>query len=225
MPRKHELIRALDLSSWTYDHDVRIGYRKYWFGMDMAFQGTSNIKDLFDDADIVQVPCEFCATDGMIHRGFQRQYMSMRDEILETIEEEKPLSLTLSGHSLGGVIATYATVDIHYLFPHIPVTCITFGAPKSGDEGFMDEFHHISPRSARVITMNDPFVHYPFGDYHHPIQRCITLTGDTKLGKKHANITNLFQAFKDHSIKHYQTGINRLPIVKQRPTFICRIGI
>ena len=49
----------------------------------------------------------------MVHTGFDESYRSVRDEVLEELENE--FSIRLIGHSLGGALATLLAGDIRFI--------------------------------------------------------------------------------------------------------------
>ena len=46
--------------------------------------------------------------------------------------------VTLTGHSLGGALATVATAHLAVNIPSISLRTITYGAPRVGNQAFID---------------------------------------------------------------------------------------
>ena len=87
-----------------------------------------------------------------VHRGFQLQYVSLRDELRQTVSEYlenvNPSEILITGHSLGGALANLCAIDLTFNKINFesddikPIKVITFGAPKVGNFEFrkiMDE--------------------------------------------------------------------------------------
>lgn len=103
----------------------------------LAFRGTEqDRKDIFTDLD-----ARFYKTpDGQAHRGFAKAYENIRNQIipaLEALEEKEDLHrLFITGHSLGGALATVAARDLEGKF--LVASCYTFGSPRVGTAEWSD---------------------------------------------------------------------------------------
>lgn len=103
----------------------------------LAFRGTeaTSIKDIKADAKANTMQCE---TGGKIHSGFDEAYKQVAFDIQNKLNEErfkdKPLFIT--GHSLGGALATIAARKLTHKGGI--AACYTFGSPRVGDEEWID---------------------------------------------------------------------------------------
>lgn len=99
----------------------------------LGFRGTeaTSIKDIKADAKAKTTSCE---TGGKIHTGFKEAFESVSLDIQKKLNEDefkdKPLFVT--GHSLGGALATVATKKLSH--EGGIAACYTFGSPRVGDE-------------------------------------------------------------------------------------------
>ena len=99
----------------------------------LAFRGTeaTSIKDIKSDAKAKTTSCE---TGGKIHTGFKEAFENVSFDIQKKLNEDKfkdkPLFIT--GHSLGGALATIAAKKL--LHEGGLAACYTFGSPRVGDE-------------------------------------------------------------------------------------------
>ncbi len=99
----------------------------------LAFRGTeaTSIKDIKSDAKAKTTACE---TGGKIHTGFKEAFDHVRFDIEKKLNEgelqNKPLFIT--GHSLGGALATVAAKKLTHKGGL--AACYTFGSPRVGDE-------------------------------------------------------------------------------------------
>jgi triacylglycerol lipase len=134
----------------------------------MAFRGTTNIRDWMTDAKIgfVNIP------HGKVHHGFNDALDSVWDEVIETLKQTQVYaqSLWITGHSLGGALATLAAARLS-LDEHKPINGIyTFGQPRVGDRQFSREIdNELKPRYFRFVNNNDIVTRIAtrFGTYNH----------------------------------------------------------
>ncbi|PHR74229.1 MAG: lipase [Arcobacter sp.] len=123
----------------------------------LAFRGTetTSIADIKADLNAKQTQCE---TDGKIHRGFKNAFNEVHNDIQNYINEklqDKPLFIT--GHSLGGALATVATKKLKH--PEL-AACYTYGSPRVGNEEWM---LGIKSPVYRLVNSADPVTMLPPG--------------------------------------------------------------
>jgi triacylglycerol lipase len=129
---------------------------KYIF---LGFRGTeaTSIKDIKSDAYAVTKVCE---TGGKIHSGFNNAFNQVHLEISETLSDDKyknkPLFIT--GHSLGGALATVATKKLTHTGGI--AACYTFGSPRVGDVVWTT---NIKTPIYRLVNAADPVTMLPPG--------------------------------------------------------------
>jgi len=117
----------------------------------LAFRGTesTSIKDIKSDLKATIIECE---SGGKIHSGFKQAFEEVEIEIQNTLNQEqfknKPLFIT--GHSLGGALATIATKKLKH-FGGI-ASCYTFGSPRVGNA---DWISNIKPPLHRIVNAAD----------------------------------------------------------------------
>jgi len=126
----------------------------------LAFRGTEtdSLRDIKADADANIIKCE---TQGMIHRGFYAAYNLIRQDIEIAIDKpalnKKPLYIT--GHSLGGALATVATKFTKHKGGL--AACYTFGSPRVGND---DWINNIKTPIHRLVNAADCVTMLPPGD-------------------------------------------------------------
>ena len=112
----------------------------------VSFRGTQQVRDWMTNLKAHKMAVRDAGpavglassrTMGHVHRGFNRAYKSVEPGIREYLAgfEEYPLYIT--GHSLGGALATLATWHIS---GEKLAACYTFGAPRVGDSQLLDHF-------------------------------------------------------------------------------------
>ncbi|MEP3474706.1 MAG: lipase family protein [Hyphomicrobiales bacterium] len=126
----------------------------------IAFRGTqSNLEDWLGNMDIRTVS----KTYGNVHKGFEAHYVNIKQQ-LETILSNSNAankSIWLTGHSLGGAIATIAAAELMSSYAISGI--YTFGQPRVGFEGlrtfmetnYVDNFF-------RFVNQDDPITLLPW---------------------------------------------------------------
>ena len=66
----------------------------------------------------------------------------------------RDFSILLTGHSLGGALATLAAYDIRVSLnvPPCQIECYTFGAPRVGNYAFAHDYNQLLPNTWNVIN-------------------------------------------------------------------------
>ncbi|XP_030468650.2 phospholipase A1-Igamma1, chloroplastic [Syzygium oleosum] len=65
------------------------------------------------------------------------------------------VSLTITGHSLGGALALLNAHEASSTIPNLPVSVISFGAPRVGNGAFRDELRQKGVKTLRVVVKQD----------------------------------------------------------------------
>ncbi|MEB3355763.1 MAG: lipase family protein [Synechococcales bacterium] len=96
---------------------------------------------------------------GQVHAGFYAKYQELIDplplEVMGQLDPTKPCYV--SGHSLGGAIATLATMDAALNLPDLKpqLQLYTYASPRVGSPAFVDAFHQRLPNSYRIVNLAD----------------------------------------------------------------------
>ena len=100
----------------------------------LAFRGTEkNWRDVQADIRTYRRKTE----GGRIHAGFYTAYGLVSQIVKERLAEVEHLPLYITGHSLGGALATLATQDLERSgFKDQIAACYTFGSPRVGNAFF-----------------------------------------------------------------------------------------
>ena len=151
----------------------------------LCFRGTE--PDEFSDikADLNAFP-DRGQSGGWVHNGFQEELNKIWDQILLLLEHESGKEFYITGHSLGGAMATLAASRLKD-----KVDCLfTYGSPRVGTKGFVKSFNTLHYRH---VNNNDIVPRLPFallGYRHH---------GDLRYINHYSNIRKMtyWQRFKD----------------------------
>ncbi|KAI3680969.1 hypothetical protein L6452_35749 [Arctium lappa] len=92
-------------------------------------------------------------------------------------EKGEEISLTITGHSLGGALALLNAYEAAMTFPTLPISVISFGAPRVGNIAFRDELHHKGVKALRVTIKQDLVPRMPGIVFNETLQKFDDLTG------------------------------------------------
>lgn len=112
-----------------------------------------------------------------VHQGFLTSYDSIRPQILSIVDAlladrmeqemntKKCWSVYVTGHSLGGALATLCAYDLAarrhvYPTPH-HLALYNFGSPRVGNRAFAKEFNRLVPDAWRIVNRNDAVCSVP----------------------------------------------------------------
>lgn len=125
----------------------------------VVFRGSQELSDFLTDAQFlktdmdgdIDITCGSCTTDKiLVHRGFWKQLITgtAEQDLMRAVEAEISANPTfvikVSGHSLGGGLATLFSYQCAVKFPEKQVVCVTFGSPRVGNKAFVEKYHALS---------------------------------------------------------------------------------
>ena len=140
----------------------------------IAFRGTSNMPNWAQNFDVAQTSI-LAGSSAKVHEGFKKAFLdnvyqatastcrirdavdcrtwSMRDFLLQYHDQESHLLVT--GHSLGGAIATVCAYYLHTAEQWPVSAVVTFASPRVGNEQFVREYSRLIPGTWRVTRHLD----------------------------------------------------------------------
>lgn len=109
---------------------------------------------------------------GKIHKGFAEAYMSVADKIMEQVRvlrERKQRPVFLTGHSLGGALATICSLDLWVSLDisRREIFVSTFGSPRVGNKDFANVYKEVVPLHWRIVVDPDMIAKLPNVGYKH----------------------------------------------------------
>lgn len=167
----------------------------------IVFRGTSSIQDMLQDLKIDRLHPEFLPYC-KVHKGALEQYLAIREYVLNLYLKKQKIIFT--GHSLGAMLATIASLDYSYNFKG-DASCITFGSPRVGDKRFCKHFKTNVKTSYRCVFNNDIISYTPICLRFRHINKLIICKQDKLLEKK-TNIS-CWMSVNDHSMENYINAI------------------
>jgi triacylglycerol lipase len=122
----------------------------------VVFRGTQTKLEWIRNMEADLVDC-FQPGYGKIHKGFKTIYTSFNTALLNNIPRTNSYSIiNVTGHSLGGALATFATIDIFANNFKTKQCVYTFGSPRAGDGDFSTTFNaNFASSSFRVENSSD----------------------------------------------------------------------
>ena len=180
----------------------------------VAFRGTeANLRDYLTDATFLPVNYN----GAHIHSGFVTAYSLIAADIKRTIASwsgGKPVQLWLTGHSLGGALATVAAFDLSDQVSAL----VTFGSPRVGLKSFADRMKHVN-LYLRFVYVKDIITEQPsasFGYVHaSPAvwfnDNCAMSIVNDARSKSILDKLNPINGFLNHNANNYRScvGLNK----------------
>jgi len=127
----------------------------------LSFRGSSSIRNFVADANIAMEDVPYCSGCS-VHKGFLKSFeeaLPLIDMPLRSLIKANPTyRVVMTGHSLGGAIATLAA--LHYRSQGIRITLYTYGAPRVGDVT-VSNFISLQGTNYRVSNKEDPVPRVP----------------------------------------------------------------
>ncbi|XP_054782642.1 phospholipase A(1) DAD1, chloroplastic-like [Prosopis cineraria] len=146
----------------------------------ISLRGTSTCLEWLENARaaLTSLPEDMGGKGGdqaMVEKGFLSLYTSktprtpslremVREEIKKIIRSygNEPLSLTITGHSLGAALAILSAYDIATTFKNAPmVTVVSFGGPRVGNESFRRRLEQSGTKILRIVNSDDVITKVP----------------------------------------------------------------
>jgi triacylglycerol lipase len=123
----------------------------------LAFRGTQSVENFLTDADTLFL--QESPYPGRVHSGFAKAVAEVWPEIRRILgEPDRSKPLWITGHSLGGAMATLASVRL--ASEGYPLRAVyTFGSPRVGDQFFRKAYRL---PNYRFVNDNDLIPHLPF---------------------------------------------------------------
>ena len=133
------------------------GFRK----LRMSEDDKKQLADIGHDLDVAKVPWK----EGKVHRGFKKSFESIHTQLVEELGKLSPKArqnLFITGHSLGGALATLAASKFDGEADIRVKLLVTFGSPRVGDFKFAQQFEKkMVGRYFRVFNKTDIVARIP----------------------------------------------------------------
>eukprot|EP00747_Dinoflagellata_sp_TGD_P170710 gnl/TRDRNA2_/TRDRNA2_202970_c0_seq1.p1 gnl/TRDRNA2_/TRDRNA2_202970_c0~~gnl/TRDRNA2_/TRDRNA2_202970_c0_seq1.p1 ORF type:complete len:439 (+),score=56.07 gnl/TRDRNA2_/TRDRNA2_202970_c0_seq1:90-1406(+) len=137
--------------------------------VEIAFRGSCKVDNWITNFDGKLMPMEVGGPEersgANVHRGFQEAYLSLRGGVFGMLDDsllrlwgshdqESSILALVTGHSLGGALATLAAFDLATTRGY-EVRCVVWGAPRVGDAAFVARYNAAVAKHARFVNKFD----------------------------------------------------------------------
>ena len=150
----------------------------------VAFRGSANFGQAFVEFLEALVAPKTAFLNGEVQtywkRGFEMLWEGMEAKVKVLVSENPSYQVWVTGHSLGGAMASLASAWIGYfhLVPRKSVILYTFGMPRVGNYDYALQHDMLVNNSWRVVNYDDAVPHFPTvasvsvlnGPYHHGVE-------------------------------------------------------
>jgi hypothetical protein len=149
----------------------------------VAFRGTqqSSMQNWAEDLYFKELDLNYPGfNNALVHSGFYTAYhnTTLRARVIDAvkvIQQVRPeLSVIVTGHSMGGAMATFCALDLSANYGFKDIEVFTFGQPRVGNHAFSIYYNEFVPLTTRVTHAHDLVPHLPpyypiLGEktYHH----------------------------------------------------------
>jgi len=221
---------------WMFDQTacefgIKKGVEWYLSYMDdtvyITFRGSDGTADWIDNLKFFKRPVKSIKNNKKVvpyarvsdkikvHSGFIKQYKAVRKDILDNVRVKKRAGFKkfiITGHSLGGALATLASLDIQYNIPDIDVVCLPFASPRVGNKHWKKSFNKRMKACYRFVYKNDIVCKVPMSIlfYNH-------VGKEVKLGAKNKWWERILRPFTrnignplDHYPQKYLKAVKKL---------------
>ena len=150
----------------------------------VAFRGSANFDQAFVQfVETLLVP-KTKFLDGEVQtywkRGFDELWECMKAEVKALVSKNPSYQIWVTGHSLGGAMASLASTWLGYynIAPRKNIILYTFGMPRVGNYDYALQHDRLVNNSWRVVNDDDAVPHFPSvvsvsvlnGPYHHGVE-------------------------------------------------------
>lgn len=140
-----------------------VGYSADRDAIVIAFRGSSNLKNWIANVKFVKTKAYNDFPEALVHRGFYKLYQKVAAQVLASIQklrqEHATAVILVTGHSLGGAIASICAFELKFLHDLDAHAVYTFGQPRLGNFAFAQLMNNYVPSLNRVIHAKDVVPH------------------------------------------------------------------
>ena len=143
--------------------------------------------------------------------GFLKAWLSVRDYVSTLVNRIQPIRLYITGHSLGGALATLCAFDLKYYAPDIDPIVYTFASPRVGDIGFAQHYDEFINKSYRVQNKWDPIPRLPttYQGYKH-VKDEVLIDEKPECSINAPTTDNIPWNPENHKLSHYVQNIKKI---------------
>jgi len=155
----------------TTDTQAYVGYDEG--SVLVVFRGSMDVYSWITNLQFLYDTYPYCS-GCEVHSGFHKAWLSVRSEIQASVATAIKMcgpkcGIIVTGHSLGGALATLCMAEIVQWYPGVNTFSYTFGSPRVGNDNFATYYNSIQPNNYRLVNQHDLVPHVPTQvmQYHH----------------------------------------------------------
>ena len=184
----------------------------------IAFRGTQTQVEWWQNLQATQQAYIHPATGeqyGYVHAGYlnlvRRQITDLLLDAVNQLDRNVPCYIT--GHSLGGAVATLAAMEIALNVPHIrpQLQLYTYASPRIGDRIFAQTHSQLIPNSYRIVNLSDSVPLVP----PIAIENNFVRANYAHVGQKWSFTNQFGDVLLNHVVDTYRTAIEARQEVMQ----------
>lgn len=138
----------------------------------ISYRGSVSPKQVLEElTSILAIPKVPFSAGGNVQKyfwnSFQMIYSCLKQSVRQTLKSYPGYRVVVTGHSLGGAMASLAAASLVYdrIVPPKQIVLYNFGSPRIGDKLFAFYHDGLVPSSFRVVHYEDIIVHFPTMTY------------------------------------------------------------
>ncbi|MEM7593814.1 MAG: lipase family protein [Cyanobacteria bacterium P01_A01_bin.83] len=144
---------------------------------------------------------------GRVHEGYLKIVRSqLASNLIAAIKQLDPtIPCYITGHSLGGALATLTAMEIALTVPEIKeqIQLYTYAAPRIGDRTFAQAHSQLIPNSYRIVNLSDSVPLVP----PITINNFFTTASYSHVGQKWSFTSQFGDVLLNHVVDTYRTAI------------------
>lgn len=187
-----DAIELLAIKDWSILHEQSTDTGGFIAWNDgniyLSFKGTSSIQNVRTDLDfkkVIHPPKRDIDVHGAwglkeissvprVHRGFwdawtkedyHNKTMEKFEEVYRSLDHANHVRVFITGHSLGGALATLCAIRMKSDYPEISPIVYTYGQPRVGNRAFAVDYNNQIKNHFCIVHDQDPVVRFPKGKY------------------------------------------------------------
>jgi predicted lipase len=127
----------------------------------LAYRGTSvdSVKDILTDLLAIKVTWPYGGSSGKVHGGFLAQFTDSRSRMyshMSSLYHAGARNWVITGHSLGGALASLAAFYLKHHFKHASIDVVTFGGAMPADSTWTSNYASlIGHNTAAIVNKKD----------------------------------------------------------------------